>query len=78
MIEQGGITMANFRKRGARWYFQIYLGNDPITGKKKFSSKGGFKTKKEAQLAAAEIEKEVYENTYVKEQDVIFKDFTLE
>ncbi|MCF6411505.1 Arm DNA-binding domain-containing protein [Alkalihalobacillus sp. EGI L200015] len=70
--------MANFRKRGARWYFQIYLGNDPITGKKKFSSKGGFKTKKEAQLAAAEIEKEVYENTYVKEQDVVFKDFTLE
>ncbi|EKE31357.1 integrase [Salimicrobium jeotgali] len=70
--------MANFRKRGAKWYFQIYLGDDPITGKKKFSSKGGFQTKKEAQLAAAEIEKEVYENSYVKEQDTKFQDFTLE
>ncbi|MBM7554853.1 site-specific integrase [Thalassobacillus pellis] len=70
--------MANFRKRGNKWYFQIYLGIEPTTGKKKFSSKGGFKTKKEAQLAAAEIEKEVYENTYFKEQDVLFKDFTFE
>ncbi|GGC97390.1 site-specific integrase [Thalassobacillus devorans] len=70
--------MANFRKRGNKWYCQIYLGRDPITGKKKFSSKGGFKTKKEAQLAAAEIEKEVYENTYVKEQDTTFQYFSLE
>ncbi|SEI13037.1 Site-specific recombinase XerD [Halobacillus karajensis] len=70
--------MANFRKRGSRWYFQIYTGIDPSTGKKKFTSKGGFKTKKEAQMAAVEVEKEVYENTYVQEQNITFQEFTVE
>ncbi|REJ07981.1 site-specific integrase [Halobacillus trueperi] len=70
--------MANFRKRGNKWYFQIYTGVDPSTGKKKFTSKGGFKTKKEAQMAAAEVEKEVFENTYVQEQNITFQEFTLE
>ncbi|MYL29847.1 tyrosine-type recombinase/integrase [Halobacillus halophilus] len=70
--------MANYRKRGNKWYFQIYTGVDPSTGKKKFTSKGGFKTKKEAQMAAAEVEKEVFENTYVQEQNITFQEFTLE
>lgn len=70
--------MANFRKRGSKWYFQIYTGIDPSTGRKKFTSKGGFKTKKEAQMAAVEVEKEVYENTYVQEQNITFKEFTVE
>ncbi len=70
--------MANFRKRGNKWYFQIYTGVDPSTGKKKFTSKGGFKTKKEAQMAAAEVEKEVFENTYVQEQNITFQEFKLE
>ncbi|MBX0359571.1 site-specific integrase [Halobacillus sp. Nhm2S1] len=70
--------MANYRKRGSKWYFQIYTGVDPSTGKKKFTSKGGFKTKKEAQMAAAEVEKEVFENTYVQEQNITFQEFTLE
>jgi integrase len=70
--------MANFRKRGSKWYFQIYTGIDPSTGRKKFTSKGGFKTKKEAQMAAVEVEKEVYENTYVQEQNITFQEFTLE
>ncbi|WP_408009089.1 tyrosine-type recombinase/integrase [Pseudalkalibacillus sp. A8] len=70
--------MANFRKRGNKWYFQIYTGIDPATGKKKFTSKGGFKTKKEAQIAAVEVEKEVYENTYVQEQNINFQEFIRE
>ncbi|QAS52355.1 tyrosine-type recombinase/integrase [Halobacillus litoralis] len=70
--------MANFRKRGSKWYFQIYTGIDPSTGRKKFTSKGGFKTKKEAQMAAVEVEKEVFENTYVQEQNITFQEFTLE
>ncbi|MGV2620934.1 UNVERIFIED_CONTAM: Arm DNA-binding domain-containing protein [Halobacillus marinus] len=45
---------------------------------KKFSSKGGFNTKKEAQMAAAEVEKEVYENTYVQEQNIALQEFTME
>lgn len=44
--------MASFRKRGNYWEYRIsYV--DRRTGKYKLKSKGGFKTKKEAELAAA-------------------------
>jgi integrase len=47
--------MAFFRKRGSTWEYRIsYV--DRRTGKQKEKSKGGFKTKKEAQIAAAEAE----------------------
>ncbi|WP_028988058.1 tyrosine-type recombinase/integrase [Thermicanus aegyptius] len=44
--------MASFRKRGSYWEYRIsYV--DRRTGKYQLKSKGGFKTKKEAELAAA-------------------------
>ncbi|WP_130068203.1 tyrosine-type recombinase/integrase [Bacillus albus] len=70
--------MAHFRKRGKKWYFQIDLGIDPTTGKHKHKSKGGFTTKKEAQIAAAQMEKELFENTYIEEKDILFQDFAKE
>lgn len=45
--------MASFRKRGQKWEYRIKF-MDRRTGKPKEISKGGFKTKKEAQIAAAE------------------------
>lgn len=45
--------MASFTKRGSTWYYMI---NNYVDGKRKPISKGGFKTKKEAQIAAAEVE----------------------
>lgn len=60
---------------GAKWYFAIDIGIDPRTGKRKQKRKGGFNTKKEAQLAAAEIMKEVNEGTYINESDITFKNF---
>lgn len=51
--------MASFRKRGSGWEYRIkYV--DRRTGKPKEKSKGGFKTKKEAQIAAAEAEKAIH------------------
>lgn len=50
--------MASFRKRGSKWEYRIRFV-DRRTGKSKETSKGGFKTKKEAQLAALEAEQEV-------------------
>ncbi|MED1642127.1 tyrosine-type recombinase/integrase [Brevibacillus agri] len=47
--------MASFRKRGQNWEYRIVF-IDRQTGKQKEKSKGGFRTKKEAQLAAAEEE----------------------
>lgn len=47
--------MATFRKRGEKWEFRISY-KDPFTQKNRLKSKSGFKTKKEAQTAAAEEE----------------------
>ena len=45
--------MASFQKRGKTWQYSI---SRMIAGKYKPIRKGGFKTKKEAQVAAAEVE----------------------
>lgn len=50
--------MASFRKRGQNWEYRIVF-IDRQTGKQKEKSKGGFRTKKEAQLAAAEEETKI-------------------
>ena len=42
--------MAYFRKRGEKWSFTMDVGKDPITGKRKQITKGGFKTKKVARV----------------------------
>ncbi|MCY8275066.1 site-specific integrase [Bacillus inaquosorum] len=50
--------MATFRKRGDKWEYRVSF-KDPFTLKYKIKSKSGFKTKKEAQKAAAEQEKQI-------------------
>ncbi|TPG74361.1 site-specific integrase [Brevibacillus laterosporus] len=45
----------HFRKRGSMWSFAISLGVDSETGKRKQITKSGFKTKKEAEIACAEM-----------------------
>jgi integrase len=47
--------MSYFRKRGEKWEYRIKY-TDRQTGKTKEKTKGGYRTKKEAQLAAAEEE----------------------
>lgn len=44
-----------FRKRGKSWSYTVDIGHDPITNERKQKTKGGFKTKKEAQAACAEV-----------------------
>lgn len=48
--------MASFQKRGKTWQFTI---SNTVNGKPKPIRKSGFKTKKEAQVAAAEVEAEL-------------------
>lgn len=78
-----------FRKRGckcdgkrctcdATWSFSIDLGRDPKTGKRKQKTVSGFKTKKEAQLAAAAMQQELAQGTFIAEKDILFKEFVLE
>ncbi|HFI0463311.1 TPA: tyrosine-type recombinase/integrase [Streptococcus suis] len=45
-----------------RYLFKTYLGIDPVTGKKKYTTRRNFKTKKEASTALARLKVEVEEN----------------
>lgn len=66
--------MATYRKRGKGWEYRIrYV--DPITGKKKEKSVGGFSTKAEAEYAASESIIDVRDGTLVKKDNILFKDF---
>ncbi|WP_246516517.1 Arm DNA-binding domain-containing protein [Salicibibacter cibarius] len=66
--------MASYRKRGKTWYYQIAYRN-PVTGDREYITKGEFKRKKEAELAVADVEKTLDEDTYIKESDISFADF---
>ena len=58
--------MASIFKRGKKWSYNVLIGRDPLTGKRKQKSKSGFNTKKEAEIAAAKIESEIYDGNYVE------------
>jgi integrase len=67
--------MAKFRQRGKTWSYHIYLGINPLTKKRQEISKGGFKTKKEAQAAARLMELKKDNGTLIKESDIPFGTF---
>ncbi|WP_231701915.1 site-specific integrase [Crassaminicella thermophila] len=62
-------------KRGATYTYVVDLGKDPITNKRRQKSKGGFRTKKEAQAALAEILTEYHRGTYINESEITLKEF---
>ncbi|MDE3839358.1 site-specific integrase [Bacillus methanolicus] len=66
------------RKRGNSWSFTVDIGKDPRTGKRKQKTRSGFKTKKEAQAALAELITNVDKGTYKEPHKRLFKDFSLE
>ena len=66
--------MARFKQRGSTWTYYVYLGRDPLTKKRQEISKGGFKTKKEAQAAARLVELEKENGTLIKESSEMFED----
>ena len=70
--------MAHFRKRGNSWYYTIQGGINPKTGKYMQIQRGGFRTKKDAQAAAAEAQLSVDSNSFVANSAVTFKDFAAE
>lgn len=69
--------MATFRKHGKGWQYRIRY-KDPHTNKYREKSKGGFHTKKEAQLAAAEVEKKILNNTYTEITEMTLGSFIIE
>lgn len=62
--------MASFRKRGDMWEYRIRY-TDRQSGKSKEKSKGGFRTKKEAQIAANEEELKINQFGFAENGDEI-------
>jgi integrase len=78
----GGLMMASIRKyknKNSKKYMYEYRikYTDPVTGKIKEKSKRGFSSKKEAELAAAEVEKKLFvgDIDIVKNSDITVKDW---
>ncbi|APH06545.1 site-specific integrase [Bacillus weihaiensis] len=67
--------MAEIIQRGKTWSYKVYLGTDPLTNKRMFDRKGGFKTQREAKAAARLVEIEKENGTYLKESEIPFEKF---
>ncbi len=70
--------MATFKqytkKDGSKlWLFQSYIGTDETTGKQKYTTRRGFKTKKEAQIALNKILLEVEANGFTEKRITTFE-----
>ncbi|WP_374701183.1 Arm DNA-binding domain-containing protein [Thalassobacillus sp. C254] len=63
-----------FRKRGSKWSFTIDAGKDH-QGKRKQKTMTGFKTKKEAQAAAAELINKIERGTYLEPKSTTVTEF---
>ena len=60
---------------GKKYYmFQIFLGSDEITGKKRYTTRRGFKTRKEALLCEAKIKTEIDTNGLLNTDVTTFKE----
>jgi integrase len=64
--------MASFEKRGKSWRYQISHSRN---GQKQRISKSGFKTKKEAQVAAAEVETKLNKGLTISTEDPLLSDY---
>ncbi|PGS78322.1 site-specific integrase [Bacillus cereus] len=64
--------MASFRKRNDKWEYRVRYKE---MGKYKETSKGGFKTKKEAQLAAAKVEEKIAGGVTVSNSQMTFNEY---
>ena len=64
--------MASFQKRGKTWQYTV---SNYVDGKYKPIRKGGFKTKKEAQVAAIDVEQRLAKGTFRNVSDLTFYDY---
>lgn len=56
------------------WLFKMDTGINPQTGKRKTTTRRGFKTKKEAQIAANKLEQELISGTSIDNINITFED----
>ncbi|MGE8022101.1 tyrosine-type recombinase/integrase [Peribacillus frigoritolerans] len=70
--------MAHIHKRGDKWAYIVNVANDPSTGKRRQITKSGFRTKKEAQLAANKLEESILNGGVIRESNITFETFANE
>ncbi|WP_210471676.1 tyrosine-type recombinase/integrase [Sporosarcina sp. 6E9] len=70
--------MASFHQRGKVWAYSVHNKDYLVNQLKKKITKSGFRTKKEAQLAANKIETALAEGTLLKESNITFETFANE
>ena len=63
------------RKRGNKWSFTVDMPRDPITGKRKQKTAGGFNTKKEAESELNQFLYEINKGTWIEPADVTVKEY---
>jgi integrase len=66
--------VGHFKKRGDRWYFWVEL-EPGLDGKRRQYSRGGFKTRKEAEKAYAEVRDQVRRGEFVTPSKVTLSTF---
>lgn len=70
--------MASFQKyttkQGQMWSFTLDTGINPDTGKRQQAKRRGFKTKKEAQLAAAKLIQEFENGLFINSNNLTYED----
>jgi len=57
-----------------RFMFKFYLGTDPLTGKPLSTTRRGFKSRKDAQEAMKQLNAQVYNGTFKKQQFETYED----
>lgn len=69
--------MANIKKdeKTGTYYFKISLGTDPVTGKRRQTTRRGFKKKADAVKAYNELKNQYYDGTLIYNQTTKLKDF---
>lgn len=58
-----------------RWYYEVTVSTDPVTGKRKRKKKRGFATQKEAQAALTKLLAELESNEYVEPSKVLLSEY---
>jgi len=70
--------MASFQKystkQGQMWMFKMDTGVDPQTGKRLTTTRRGYKTKKEAQVAATRLETQINDGVLVNNSNITFNE----
>ena len=74
-MEVSNKMKGNVNKRGKTYQYVVDIGRDPITGKRKQKTKGGFKRQKDAQAALNKVLHEIGEQGYVEPSKEIFSSF---